>query len=70
MPTFFKNFTAISHLTEATYVILDDMFSTVDETQDLLEEDNEDPSPHVSPRKKQKYTSSKVKDEAGSQDEE
>ncbi|KAG1141229.1 hypothetical protein G6F36_015727 [Rhizopus arrhizus] len=70
MPTFFKNFTAISHLIEATYVILDYMFSTVDKTQNILEEDNEDPSPHVSPRKKRKYTSSKAKDEAGSQEEE
>ncbi|KAG1051656.1 hypothetical protein G6F43_006151 [Rhizopus delemar] len=38
--------------------------------KNILEEDNGDPSPHVFPRKKRKYTSSKAKDEAGSQEEE
>ncbi|KAL7315077.1 hypothetical protein PS15m_006575 [Mucor circinelloides] len=49
MPTFLKNFPAISHLIEATHVGLDEIFS-IDENQEVLE----DPSPHVSPRKKTK----------------
>lgn len=49
-PTFFKKFSAISHLIEATHVVPDEIFS-IDENQ---EEINKDPSPHVSPRKKQK----------------
>lgn len=53
MPTFFKNFSAISHLIEAVHVVLDEIFS-IDENQEVLEEIIEDPSPHVSPRKKQK----------------
>ncbi|EPB90936.1 hypothetical protein HMPREF1544_02190 [Mucor circinelloides 1006PhL] len=53
MPTFFKNFPAISHLIEATHVGLDEIFS-IDENQEVLEESSEDPSPHVSPRKKNK----------------
>ncbi|KAI7899826.1 uncharacterized protein BX663DRAFT_175385 [Cokeromyces recurvatus] len=53
MPTFFKNFSAISHLIEATHDVLDEIFS-IDENQEVLEESSEDPSPHVSPRKKQK----------------
>ncbi|KAG1077741.1 hypothetical protein G6F42_024647 [Rhizopus arrhizus] len=53
MPTFFKNFPAISHLIEATHVGLDEIFS-IDENQEVLEESSEDPSPHVLPRKKTK----------------
>lgn len=70
MPTFFKNFIAIKHLVEETHATLDEMFSTVDETQEILEENNEDPNPHTSPRKKQKSTSSSVEDGEENQDEE
>lgn len=53
MPTFFKNFPAISRLIEETHLVLDELFS-IDESQEVLEENVDDPSPHVSPRKKQK----------------
>lgn len=54
MPTFIKNFMGIKHLINSTEDTLDDIFAVVDETQDILEENIEDPSPHISPHKKQK----------------
>ncbi|CAO3654898.1 unnamed protein product [Mucor hiemalis] len=53
MPTFLKNFSAIGNLILTTNALLDEVFA-IDSTQEILEENTEDPSPHVSPHKKQK----------------
>ncbi|CEP18085.1 hypothetical protein [Parasitella parasitica] len=57
IPTFVKQFSAIPWLIHETHAILDDIF-TFDKSQEILEEVNDDPSPHVSPRKKQKAKNS------------
>ncbi|KAL0140148.1 hypothetical protein V8B55DRAFT_1563606 [Mucor lusitanicus] len=57
IPTFAKQFSAIPWLIHETHAILDDIF-TFDQSQEILEEINDDPSPHVSPRKKQKAKNS------------
>lgn len=54
MLSFFKNFYAISRLIENTHDILDEMLDTINKIWDILEEISKDPSPHVSPQKKQK----------------
>lgn len=53
LPTFSKNLYGIKYLMEETEVMLDKLFK-IDVTQDILEENNDDPSPHISPKKKQK----------------
>lgn len=53
MPTFLKNFSAIGNLILTTNALLDEVFA-IDSTQEILEENIEDPSPHFSPHKKQK----------------
>lgn len=63
MPTFVKNFMAVKHLVDLTQKTLDDIFSVVDETQNILEENIDDPSPHVSlnnKRQKRKQVSKKA----------
>lgn len=62
MPTFVKNFSAIKTLVEITQAQLDTMFSFVDETQDIMQEDNQDPSPHVSPQKPKPVSKKKKKE--------
>lgn len=56
MPSFFKNFYAISRFIENTHDILDELLGTIDKSQDILEESSEEQSPHASPQRKQKKT--------------
>ncbi|KAI7869876.1 hypothetical protein BDF14DRAFT_1879622 [Spinellus fusiger] len=45
MPSFFKNFYAISHLIENTHDILDKMLGTIDKSQDVLRRKQRTPKP-------------------------